>query len=117
MNFYDENWDALAGKLRNEIEKALLTAKVAILLVSTDFLASEFIRTNELPPLLKAAENDGATILPLILKPCLFNLHKNLAEFQAVNSPKTSLSKLPDHEQDQILVDLATRIAELVNEK
>jgi hypothetical protein len=89
---------------------------VAILLVSTDFLGSEFIRNNELPPLLKAAEGGGATILPLILKPCLFGMHKSLAEFQTVNVLTSPLSKLPENEQDEIFVDLAMRIAELVNE-
>jgi hypothetical protein len=117
VNLWDDTQIKPGMKWREEIEKALSTAKVAILLVSTDFLASEFISTNELPPLLKAAENDGATILPLILKPCLFDMHQNLAQFQAVNNPKKPLSKLPASKQDEILLALATRIAELVNEK
>jgi hypothetical protein len=117
VNLWDDTKIKPGMKWRAEIEKALAAAKVAILLVSTDFLASEFIRTNELPPLLKAAENDGATILPLILEPCLFNSHKSLAEFQAVNSPTTPLSKLRKNKQQEILVALANRIAELVREK
>jgi hypothetical protein len=60
---------------------------VALLLVSTDFLASDFIRKGELPPLLKAAENDGASILSLILKPCLFTMNKKLSKFQTINDP------------------------------
>ncbi len=34
-----------------------------------------------------------------------------------MNSPTTALSKLEENEQDEILVDLATRIAELMNAK
>jgi hypothetical protein len=99
------------------INKALAAAKVAILLVSTDFLASDFIRTNELPPLLKAAENEGATILPVILKPCRFSKNKNLAEYQTVNDPETEpLSKLSEDEQDEILLALIDRIDELTKD-
>ena len=82
--------------------------------MSTDFLASDFIRKGELPHLLKAAENNGATILPLILKPCRYTKHKKLSEFQAINDPKKPLSKLTENEQDEILVDMANRIAELM---
>lgn len=39
---------------RNEIENNLEKTAVAILLVSADFLDSDFIRSNELPPLLDA---------------------------------------------------------------
>jgi TIR domain len=115
VNLWDDTQIEAGMKWRDEIEKALSSAKVAILLVSTAFLASEFIRTNELPPLLKAAENDGATILPIILKPCLFKMHKGFAGFQAVNSPEKPLSKLSDNDQEEMLVALAKRIAELLN--
>src|SRR2546428_13547009 len=49
-----ENW-------QSEVENALASVKVAILLISIDFLNSPFIAKNELPPLLFAAEADGVT--------------------------------------------------------
>src|ERR1043166_7664288 len=52
-----------------EIQTALQLAKVAVLLISADFLASEFISTNELPRLLDAAARGGADILPVIVSP------------------------------------------------
>lgn len=56
-----------------EIETALATAKVAILLISADFLASDFVAGSEIPPLLAAARDDGAIILPLIVSPSRFS--------------------------------------------
>ncbi len=88
---------------RDEITQAINAARVAVLLVSADFLASDFIRGSELPPLLKAAEQDQALILPVILSPCLFS-RSNLGKFQSVNDPRRSLSSLPEHEQEQVLV-------------
>src|SRR5713226_2704155 len=83
-------WDdmkILPGSLwHEEINEALLCAKVAILLVSADFLASRFIAEIELPSLLAAAQLDGAVILPVILSPCRFT-DSELSQFQAINSP------------------------------
>jgi len=117
VNLWDDTQIKAGMEWRREIGKTLAAAKVAILLVSTDFLASDFIRDNELPPLLQAAESDGATILSLILKPCLYTEHQNLARFQAVNNPSKPLSALPAHEQDEILVKLSKRIKELMDER
>ena len=50
---------------REEINTAMDESQVAILLISADFLASDFIADNELPPLLAAAESQGAIILPV----------------------------------------------------
>jgi len=116
VNLWDDTKIKPGMKWREEIKKGLAAAKVAILLISTDFLASDFISEDELPPLLKAAENDGASILSLILKPCLFTMDKKLSEFQTINDPQKPLSKLTENEQDEILVKMAKRIAELMSE-
>src|SRR5579871_6071228 len=46
-------------------------------------LASDFIAENELPPLLAAAQEEGAVIIPTILKHCAFE-DSELSQFQAV---------------------------------
>jgi hypothetical protein len=89
-----EKWD-------NEVKKAIASARVAILLVSVNYLSSEFILKNELPSLLRASEQEGVTILPVILGPCIFQ-HTNLAHFQAVNDPATPLSNMSKHEKDAV---------------
>lgn len=63
-----------------EIEEALSRAKVAILLVSADFLASDFINNNELPPLLQGSEKEGLVILRVIIGRCAFK-HSSISQF------------------------------------
>ena len=109
-----EVWDdtrILSGsKWKDEITNALKTCKIAILLVSAYFLASDFIINEELPTLLQNAETKGTKILPLIIHPCRFLNNKSLSKFQAVNDPKNPLSKLTLSEQEEILLKLTNDV-------
>lgn len=53
-----------------EIKKAIASADAAVLLISADFLTSEFIHDEELPALLKRRDEDGLRVIPLIVRPC-----------------------------------------------
>jgi TIR domain len=102
----DRRIDA-GDKWRLEIADAVSKAKVAILIVSADFIASKFIRTEELPPLLKAAEEKGTIMMPLIASASRFEHTPSLAQFQAVNSPSRPLNGLPKAKQEEILLKLS----------
>jgi len=91
----------------DRISAALGSAKVAILLISADFLASDFIVENELPPLLAAAEDEGTKIVPVIVKPSRFLRDENLARFQALNDPTQPVMKMSAVEQEELFVRLA----------
>jgi hypothetical protein len=99
---------------REEITSALNRSGIAILLISTNFLASDFIRTNELPILLKKAKNKGTKLLSLIVKTSLYELEKDLPEYQAINSPDRPLYKLTKPEQDEELVKLAKTVRNII---
>ena len=100
---------------REEIKKAVESAKVAVLLVSADFLASKFIAEDELPPLLRAAKEQGATILSVILSPSRFNSTISLSQFQAVNHPSNPIIKMPRGEQEEIFVQVSEAIEGSLN--
>lgn len=68
---------------REEIRQAIEYTAVAVLLISPSYLASMFIADNELPPLLHAAEKEGAIILPVLVRSSYFE-DTELANFQAV---------------------------------
>ena len=95
---------------QQEIQNALDTAQVAVLLISADFFASDFIDETELPPLLDAAQAEGVLILPVIISASRFARIPSLARFQAVNPPDRPLKNMPEGEQERVLDHLAHTI-------
>lgn len=91
---------------KKEIATALDGADAAVLLVSADFLASDFIQSEELPVLLRNASGRGTKIFPIVVGPCRYDLSP-FSAFQAVNSPTSPLSGLPKAKAEAMLVDLS----------
>lgn len=102
-------------KWREEIQQALARAKVAVLLVSDAFLASDFITKHELPSLLKAAERDGALVLSVILSPCRFERTPELSQFQAINDPSSTLEDMNPPKWKRVLVEVSNQIEDFLN--
>jgi len=98
------------SRWREELVQAIADAKVAVLLVSADFLASAFIKENELPPLLHRAEYDGTAILSVILGHSMYEEIPSLAQFQTVNELSKPLSTLDRNEQEEELVKVVQAI-------
>ena len=93
-----------------EIREALDAAAVAVLLVSADFMASDFIAEEELPPLLDAAKAEGVVILPIILSPSLFEETPGLSRFQSVNPPSNPILGMEKVEQEKLLKAVAIAV-------
>ena len=53
-----------------EIQQAMTEARVAILLISANFLTSDFILGQEIPALLKRRQKQGLVVFPVIAKAC-----------------------------------------------
>ncbi len=100
---------------RREIQMALDSASVAVLLISADFLASDFIIDQELPRLLTGAASRGTIIMPVIVAPSLYETVPSLSQFQAANPPSRPLSAMRATEWNQVLVDLAREIHRVVS--
>ncbi len=94
-----------------KIQQAIETAKVAILLVSAEFLTSNFIQNKEVPRLLERRDREGLWILPLILKPCVWDEVKWLARMQV--RPKDG-KPIISGDENQIETNLATFAKEVI---
>ena len=100
---------------RNEIEKALAEAKAAILLVSQDFLFSDFISYNELPRLLEKAAGEGLRTfwIPVSTSTITFS-HPEISKYQALIDPKKPLDQLEEAERNQAFHQIYEKIKAVV---
>lgn len=77
----------------SEIRSALIRTKVAVLLVTKDFLASDFIHEEELGPLLLEAKRGGVRILWIPVRASSY--HKSpIKDYQAVIEPSDPLAQM-----------------------
>ena len=100
------NWE-------EEIETALANAKVAVLLISPAFLASESIWKREMPRI-EAHTAEGMTTLPLIIKPCAWRLESFLARLMARPSEGQALSLSSESQVDFDLSAFAYELAAMI---
>jgi predicted acylesterase/phospholipase RssA len=94
-----------------EIRKALAAAKVAVLLVTSNYLASDFIRDVELPEFLRAARDEGLVLIWVLVGPCAYK-ETALNKYQAANNPDFPLAAMEkEADQDAELVKICEKIA------
>ncbi|MFN6502109.1 MAG: COR domain-containing protein [Nostoc sp. DedQUE01] len=106
---WDDSKIQPGAKWRDEIENALAAAKVAVLLVSPDFLASDFIADNELPPLLDAAEAEGLTIIWIPLTYSGYE-ETEIEKYLSVHPPNQPLKSLNSAQEDQAWMNICKQI-------
>jgi tetratricopeptide (TPR) repeat protein len=96
------------------IEAAMERARVAILLISADFLISKFIRGTEVPRLLERRRSAGLRVIPVIVHPCAWQAVGWLAPIQCRPKDGRPLSEGPKYRIDKNLAELALEISNLL---
>jgi class 3 adenylate cyclase len=99
---------------REQIQTALTTAKVAVTLVSPNFLASDFIAEVELPALLTAAAEGGVQVCWILVSACLHET-SGVSRFQAAHDISRPLDSLTPAELNGTLAAIAREINRLAN--
>jgi hypothetical protein len=112
VNIWDDTMIRPGAQWKAEIEKALASVRVGVLLVSENFLESEFITKNELPPLLKAAQDDDATIFWVYLSHCLYQ-HTEIEQFQAAHDISRPLNELPKPRRNAAWREICNKLMQI----
>ena len=114
LDLWDDTRIRTGQRWRDEIKAALARANVAVLPISADFYASDFIAKDELPPLLKAAQGErGLIIIGVHINYSDFENDEVLSEYQTVNTPDRPIEDLGSRGQEEkVFRDLARRIKE-----
>ena len=116
MEIWDDTKIVPGAKWKEEIENALRSARIAILLVSANFLDSEFIAKNELPPLLKAAQEEGVTIFWIYLSSCLYE-QTEIVAYQAAHDIARPLDSLKRSERLAVISETCAKLLRLVGNR
>ena len=109
LHFWDDRQIQPGDRWESEIQGSLNRARVALLLVSTHYLSSEYVKEHELPQLLRAAREGRIRVFWIAVSPTLYELTE-LQHFQAVNDPTTPLSTLSEGARQQELVRICREI-------
>lgn len=115
ITYWDDTKIVPGSRWKVELKQALQSARIGVFLVSADFLASDFIATRELLPLLQAADKEGVIIMSIILSACVFQ-DTPLSQFQAINAPSNPLNLMPRGKRDVIWMQAVYLIKKALQE-
>jgi formylglycine-generating enzyme required for sulfatase activity len=97
-----------------EIEEAISKARIAILLITRNFLASSYIAAKEVPCLLARYEANQVALVPIIARPCAWKHADWLAELQVW--PRSDTVWRSGRSADAALTEIVDEVAKLAQE-
>ncbi len=115
LEVWTDNMIGAGDDWYSQIEIAIENATVAILLVSADFLASRFIRGEEIPRLFERRQQDGMRMFPLICSPCVWEKVEWLRRMQVRPNGGRALSELSVAKREGELAKLAVEIYDFIH--
>jgi hypothetical protein len=102
----------------NEICKAMENCDIAVLLISSHFIASPFIQQIELTRLFQRRLEEGLRVVPIIVRPCLWQSEPAIKKLQVLpkdGKPVISYSQ-NNGERDQVWTDIGKVIEKFARE-
>jgi hypothetical protein len=115
LDLWDDRRRIRAGEdWIKEIDRAIKNAGIIIMLISADYLTSDYILNIEIPNLLKQQQESGSIILPVILRPCLWHHIKWLMQIQVFPTDGKPLSSRTETEIEEDFAELSETVFSLL---
>jgi tetratricopeptide (TPR) repeat protein len=93
-----------------EIDRALKSAAVAILLITPDFLISDFISAEEIPRLLERRRDDHLPVFPVIIRSAAWQSVDWLNRMQVWPPGGKALASYRGNKRDEVILNLVGEI-------
>jgi hypothetical protein len=97
-----------------DIQQVMSHARVAILLVTKNFLTSKFILQTEVPRLLERRKSEGVTVFPVIARPCAWRRVKWLAAMNVRPKNGDPVWREDGRYADDELAAIAEEVADII---
>ena len=114
LDLWDDRRIGAGGNWYQKIEEAIARASVAVLLVSADFLTSNFILSKEIPSLLERRDKEGLRIYPVIIRPCAWKQVKWLARMNLRPKDGRPIQGGNEFQVETDLTAIAEEIADII---
>ena len=116
LSFWDDRQIGAGEHWYKEIQDAIDTASIAVLLVSDNYLNSRFILDEEVKRLLQRREENGLIIFPVIIKHCPWQKIPWLNRMQARPKDGKPVEAYRGSRRNEVLTNIATEIYERLEE-
>ena len=97
-----------------QIEQAAAQARLAILLISDDFLASKFIMQQEVPYFLQRRNQGDLIVFPIIITDCFWDIIDWLKVIQVRPKDGKPLAEFEEAQRDKVIKEIVREIYNLL---
>lgn len=111
---YHDRRISSGSELDKEIDAAMMRAGIILLLVSPDFLASEYCYGVEISKAIEKHKDGSAIVIPVILRPCEWQQVPLFSKLMGAPTDNKPVTKWAD--QDDAFLDITKRIRNAISE-
>lgn len=111
---WDDRHIQAGANWAQQIKQAAVQARMAIFLISDDFLASKFIIQQEVPYFLQRRENGELIVFPIIIKDCFWDIIDWLKAIQVRPKDGKPLAEFEEAQRDKVIKEIVREIYSLL---